>query len=531
MIRPVTLLCLADLHYENYEIPEIIQLGHFINNEICKRSEVWRPEYLAVAGDIINWTEEKKNIKNKAKYAKAAEEIGKLIKILQIQGNHVVFVPGNHDNTISVDIEFKRLSNNLEAFNEFSDSDAADAKKMAIAFEPYFEDYINFVQNFSQRFYFKSKCRALVNIVLDLFGTKKSIGASVFTKAPNVHRPEYTDSFKKTKLKGGDELAYLSGVRVFEDDKLCFVLTNTEWLYVPEDPFTNKNRMDNATKEGIRRYMDLYEKCRLCAPFVKDAFKLIHDKYTDYTVVTLSHRGLDDMRGERYVTDKEKIDSIQLIKANSHILLSGHDHTTYLEPPTLINNKVQHFKLGCVGRGDPATYNHIRTATLVRINPAQNRTDFIQMEYDNNRGRGQWTVKNEDSAYPLVSNYKSLHDENKNDFGIVVIRAKSNAENDVNRAIQNYYRSEGWEKTQICIVKEKIDDSFSVPEGEKNVLIVIWHDYEVFLAKGDREEIKREWKEGIDSFTAAHKGEILTQKITLSEVYVDRPVYDRLENK
>ena len=121
-------------------------------------------------------------------------------------------------------------------------------------------------------------------------------------------------------------------------------MVNTEWLYIPKDPF--EKHIDPYVSEGISTHMKLYEKCQLCTPLIKDAFQLIKDKYADYTIITVMHRGFEDLTWkENNASDKLNIDSIRYLKHVSDIILSGHDHTIRMEAPTLINNRIQHFRL------------------------------------------------------------------------------------------------------------------------------------------------------------------------------------------
>lgn len=504
MKRPVTFLCLADLHYRNVNIPRIDKLGEdlrgFIDEDRVGDNKKWAPDYLLIAGDIIDWTKPEDRIDNHAKYEKAREGIDGLIKKLDINKDHVIMIPGNHDNTIPGDVSPDTLGDNLKVFDNFcKNSDCKNTKALDDAFGPFFEDYIDF--------------------------------AKTYYYASPKNRPEYTADFKKDCFDNDDnDLEFISGVKVFENDHLCFVLVNTEWLYTSDGPFSRY--MKDEHYSNVKKYLKLYERCRLCPPFVKDAFELIQKYYKDYTIVTLMHRGFDDLRetGDKYVTDSEEIDAIDLIKNKSHIILTGHDHTPHLESPTLINNKVQNYRLGSVGRKDPLTGYYTHTATLIRVDRSQNLTEVLQMRY--HKDYDCWIRAKDAETFVLDSKYKRQFKKGKKHDALKIV-AKSNSEDDVEKAIKDYFGYDDSGNINLQIIKDKNINGIEV-DSEKTSLIVVWHDcviQQVFLKESDKENCSDghdNIRKAIEQFKDKHKLDILKGEISIVEVDIDYPTYYKI---
>lgn len=495
MKRPFTLLCLSDLHYRYAPIRAINDLARDLK-QYCLKNKNWEPDYLVIAGDVIDWTDEK-TPDNSKKYETAKKGIDLLIKALKIGKSHVVMIPGNHDNTIPGSVTFKELDENAKVFNECLNEKRFkkdNVKKLEDHFKGYFEDYIKFVKYYS---------------------------------SPSSHL--YSKQFDKDTKIGSSDLKYLSGVKAFEKDNLCFVMVNTEWLYVSDGPFVKK--MCRKTKNAIRNHMKLYEKCQLFAPFVKDAYNLINEneKCKDCIVVSLLHRGFDDLTwGEKNVTDRTKIDAVGLIKKNSQIILTGHDHSTRSDPPALLDNKVQWFSLGNTGRKDELTNNYIHTASLIRIDPSLNQAELLQMEYDN--GFFEWCFKENVRTYPFVPNHVSYRTENKSDLKLTVITAKSCIKGDVEKAICEYFESTGLTNTNLIIKQDFEMDTFDLPKSSKSQLIVVWHDYiKHAMCKDSNGRNCLEWEDAIRRVKEKYKMEFLLGKLSLVRVYIDYHIPDRLD--
>ena len=117
MKRPISILCMADLHCENGNMNAIDQLHkdykEFVDQKVDNQR--WNPDYIVVAGDVIDWTSQY----NPDKYDYAKKSIDGLIEDFGIAPKHVIIVPGNHDNMISTDVKIKDLDQDRSIFEKF----------------------------------------------------------------------------------------------------------------------------------------------------------------------------------------------------------------------------------------------------------------------------------------------------------------------------------------------------------------------------------------------------------------------------
>lgn len=491
MKRPVSILCMADLHYEKGNMNAIDRL-HFDFKEYIDKSvdnQRWNPDYIVIAGDVIDWTSQY----NPDKYDYAKESIDNLIKDFGIPEGHVIIVPGNHDNMLSTDVKIKELDQDRMIFEKYcNDEKGAILQSFKNTFLSRFEDYLVF-------------CKQYMN-------ETKYFNPSLLAK----------------------ELQCLAGVRVFDEDHLCFVIVNTEWLYIPKDPF--EKHIDPYVAEGISTHMKLYEKCQLCTPLIKDAYQLIQTKYADYTIVTVMHRGFEDLTWkENNTSDKLNIDAIRYLKSVSDIILTGHDHTIRTEPPTLINNKIQHFRLGSVGRKEPKTREYIRTASIIRCNPTGGQIELLNMEHESNL-KEEWSFLPHNKTYPLFSKYEQVeiktYYKKEND---TFIRSKCGTQSDVMNAVRHYY--EGLHESinlmiinSNDIVRYGLEELYQLNKASSGNYIVIYYIYNDCFKEDDINSGKMEKiKEEISIFREKYLMGILTNKIIIGEVFVETPVFDILE--
>ena len=491
MKRPVSILCMADLHYEKGNMNAIDRL-HFDFKEYIDKSvdnQRWNPDYIVIAGDVIDWTSQY----NPDKYDYAKESIDNLIKDFGIPEGHVIIVPGNHDNMLSTDVKIKELDQDRMIFEKYcNDEKGAILQSFKNTFLSRFEDYLVF-------------CKQYMN-------ETKYFNPSLLAK----------------------ELQCLAGVRVFDEDHLCFVIVNTEWLYIPKDPF--EKHIDPYVAEGISTHMKLYEKCQLCTPLIKDAYQLIQTKYADYTIVTVMHRGFEDLTWkENNTSDKLNIDAIRYLKSVSDIILTGHDHTIRTEPPTLINNKIQHFRLGSVGRKEPKTREYIRTASIIRCNPTGEQIELLNMEHESNL-KEEWSFLPHNKTYPLFSKYEQV--EIKNDYkkeNDTFIRSRCGMQSDVKNAVRLYYKGLP-ESINLMIINSKdivsygLEKLYELDKAASGNYIVIYYIYnDCFKEDEINSDKMKKIKEEISIFRENHLMEVLTNKIIIGEIFVETPVFDILE--
>lgn len=477
---------MADLHYEKGNMNALDRLCTdykvFVDKNVDNQR--WNPDYIAIAGDIIDWTAQY----DSDKYDHAKENVDKIIKGFGVKDGHVVIVPGNHDNMISTDVKIKELDQYKTVFEKYcNDEKGAVVQDFKNTFLPRFSDYADFCKKY------------MVNT-------------------------EYHDNSILDK-----SMQCLAGVKVFEDDHLCFVIVNTEWLYIPKDPF--EKHIEAYVSEGLSSHMKLYEKCQLCTPLVKDAYQLIKNKYANYTIVTIMHRGFEDLTWkENNASDKLNIDAINYIKLVSDIIFTGHDHTIKTEAPTLINNRIQHFKLGSVGRKEPKTREYIRTASIIRLNPVNGEIELLNMEYE--REKGVWSFNTHNKIYPMFSKYERIkwsYKEGNETF----IRAKSDDVGDVKNAIHRYY--EYLPKTikyQIIDADDVVKNGLDVYYNNCdtcNYFIIYYICKNIFFCNFEYNEVRNKAQLEIARFKEKHIVDVLNNSIIVGEVYIETPTIEILE--
>lgn len=490
MKRPISILCLADLHFEKDNMNGMDRL-HSNYKKFVSRSidnQRWNPDYIVIAGDVIDWTSQY----NPDKYDYAKTCIEALRKDFEIKDEHVIIIPGNHDNMISTDVKIKDLDKDRNVFEKYcNDEKGAVLQDFKSTFLSRFEDYLEFCKPY-------------------MVGTEY-FNPSILAK----------------------ELQCLAGVKVFKEDHLCFVIVNTEWLYIPKDPF--EKHIDPYVAEGISTHMKLYEKCQLCTPLIKDAYQLIRAKYADYTIVTVMHRGFEDLTWkENNASDKMNIDAIKYLKSVSDIILTGHDHTIQMEPPTLINNRIQHFRLGSVGRKEPKTREYIRTASIIRFSPIDGEMELLNMEFESNR-KEEWSFLPHTKTYPLFSKFEQIEikNEQKNEND-TFIKARSEMASDIENAIHCYFKGT-YRTPQIVNANNVIEyglERFYESDDMSDKYIVVYYIYnEVYFNGREINGIMARVKSKITSFKEKHLIEVLTNRIIIGEVFVETPIIDIIEKK
>lgn len=433
MRNPVTLLCLADLHCEKEEFKYFSWLADslwYYTKQLDNTQ--WEPNYLVIAGDIVFAKREKETEEiQKDKYYQAERVIEEFTtRFPHLKDGHIVIVPGNHDKTIPEDEDLSNIVEERDTFFDYikkiddSQNKKNVIKKFSEVFERRFKLYLNFVQQYQQNAKYNNE-----TII-------------------------------------GSNIRDLAGVRVFQDDNLCFVPINTEWLYIPGKKVIehirkcvdkNNNLLNIKVIKHIKKSVDknsnllnildnsvsVLERCSLCSPLIKDAYdKLVNDyKRENYTVITVMHRGPEYLPYEdKNPTDKAKPDSLGKILHLSDILLTGHEHQTRTDaPPSYIGNSVLHFKLGSVGRKEKNASENIRWASLIHIDPISGSVEHLPFVF--NCTQQKWEPKPSNS-YSLRSNY-DICTPNKDSWefngSIPVLYIKSNIKDIIEERIRKYF--------------------------------------------------------------------------------------------
>lgn len=460
MNLPVSILCISDLHFNNKPLEPIQQLGNDLlsythNNEhtACKR---WIPDYIVIAGDITD--------QGNKNYSEPKDHIDKLLEVFNLGPERVIMVPGNHDKDTS-NYDLTTYKKECDLFNRYQKK---ESPKLVDEFRKHFISRFSCYLSFADKF-----CSNNV----------KGAGEYHLYQNPKLLvSEEENDDDSKAKL--------LSGVRVFEEDSLCFFLVNTEWLYVPpkdlmkEDIRLGSLSITNNYYDEVKDYLSIKENCKLCIPLINDAFDLLKDdKYSNYTVVTIMHRDFKDLTWtENNHTDLAQKDPVSQIEAVSDIILTGHEHSVKIESPTFVKNNVQHFQIGSTGRDLTNNEAPIRTACVININPASERIELLNALYDciNNK----WSFDECERSFPLRPKYcQNDNKQGKTSNGErVTIKAKAMDDKIIEAEIANYFKIDTSSNLVLCpirynvdTIKEILEEAYKNREKDKTLLMVIYH--------------------------------------------------------
>ena len=122
MKTPISILCISDLHFNNKESKPIRQLGKdllvYTNNEENVSRLRWIPDYVVIAGDIIN--------QGNKDYSEPRTHIMELLKEFKLPSNRVIMVPGNHDkDTTNYDLTaYKDECDLFDSYQKMKQSDS-----------------------------------------------------------------------------------------------------------------------------------------------------------------------------------------------------------------------------------------------------------------------------------------------------------------------------------------------------------------------------------------------------------------------
>lgn len=450
----------------------------YIDKDVTRKK--WEPDYIVIAGDVKDAKEEKEE-----KYGDAEKFIKALRESFNIDRNHVIIVPGNHDKDAKISEE--QMRTDKDVFNKYSGDCRNNKKDFGDIFEPRFKDFINFISPYSNELQFK-------NCILD------------------------------ERLRG------LSGVKVFDDDHLCFLYVNTEWLYYPD---RDKAMVLSPGVKNITEFVRIDEDCQLCAPLIKDAFDLIKEKYKDYTVITVMHRGFEHFSyKEKNVSNKTTIDAIGDILQISDVIITGHDHVFSPAPPTLLRNRVQHFQLGATGIKENPTKEILRFAEIIRLDLSGEKVEQLILEYAKDPDNGDsWRFKRLKEEFPLFSKFiprKETLKIRSNTFGKTVLRVRAFCPDDIKRAIDTYFNQDSIiiSTDDRNTLKDRMESIVSIRANEM-CYIVIYYDFNMYLSDNrtngsDMSDIEQQ----LDDFRERHITEIMMGKIIINEVLIEYPLLD-----
>lgn len=384
MDRLISILCLSDLHLEAYSDGDSV-FKDFISrlyNEISNKHKPY-PDYLVIAGDIICAGK-----MEPADYSIVIDRINEITSSYRIDDFNVIAVPGNHDKYIkqeNLEIEQKKI---VKFYNYLNATDGREKFDVVESFASNFENY--------SRFYTK------------------------YLKIPSQNEKHTRYTWCKDIL--GDEnksLYSVSGLKIFDKDKICFLTINTEWAYLPQ----NTNKIETP---------------RLFPALINYSLKEIRREYPDYRVVTIMHRNPSEFSwSEKNLPQEHKIDIVYKLYNYSDIIITGHDHIERLLPPDKMANKAQLFKLGSTSMNSRTANEVAKNATMLYIDSINNAVRVETFRYNNLDD--EWEVSPE-KIYELPYKYDSSVNDNSTKLRGQTIYSKSTTIEDITEAIKLTYK-------------------------------------------------------------------------------------------
>lgn len=486
MKRPISILCMADVHYhaqgDNMRAVDSLysELVKYIDAD---RNRIkWLPDYIVIAGDVANQNGGYENV------SKFIENL-RSENAFNIAADHVIVVPGNHDkNAKGPSTQHSADRKVFEQIQHCEKLSSKDVNKFGDTFEPRFKEYIEFCKPYTSDLQFNENG---TDCVLD------------------------------------ERLRCLSGVKVFADDDVCFLYVNTEWLYVSG---REKAKVSSHNGDDFSEFVRLDEDCQLCAPLIKDACTLIREKYPTHTIITVMHRGFEHLSWkEKNPTDAALIDSVGYLIKTSDIIISGHDHVFSPAPPTLIGNRVQHFQLGAVGRKEPKTTEFQRWAEIIRLDVSNEKVEQLFVQYKNTDGGFLWCFEESQKNYPLFAKHlsKTEHSKVLPFFHDTILVAKWSGENDIKRSISTYFRIPPAYKLQMMAADLDISNRLEklVGQLQNPLYIVVYYRYQEYIEGiSIHSSPIRSIKQALDRFRDEHIKILITHQIIINEVVVDYPI-------
>ena len=143
MIRPVTILCLSDLHYDcNGDMHALNKLGvafhRFVNGDI-KRIK-WEPDYIVIAGDVAQ---------GEASYDSVGEFLNGFVENMPWLKDNIIIVPGNHDKQAPSTKE--AVIQEREVFEVFCKDPIKNRGQFHDLYYSEFRSYLDFCQEFARQ--------------------------------------------------------------------------------------------------------------------------------------------------------------------------------------------------------------------------------------------------------------------------------------------------------------------------------------------------------------------------------------------
>lgn len=403
MKRPITILCLSDLHLfpaENMGKNILDKLRGEIKT-LKGKSPAWAPDYIVIAGDLVDSRE-----KN---YQAVKEYLSLFINdfSFRLSPFRIITVPGNHDKDFP-----KNRQESSAAIDDsrIFDSEKQKNKKLFEAIESGGDFKFDLRREYKNNF--KQFGEFYREYVVPDSRDGKSIGEY-----------DYPQKYLGNEL---EDIALTSGIKVFHDSKTCFFCINTEWSYIPDD----------YSGDALKK--------RICTPVVRESIKQIKYKYSDYTIVTVMHRNPSAFCWEeRNAALDNRPDILRWLYQYSDVILTGHEHTEKILPPHMMENHAQLFQLGSAAVQGSSNSLPQYSAALIHLDPIVGELGICNLKYDDKKD--EWSSTIDSLRYPLKRNtsyywikqkQKTLRAEQSS---ALILKIRSAGNEDIEEAIRCSY--------------------------------------------------------------------------------------------
>ena len=464
MKRSITILNLSDLHIcaDNKKGAEALQsLSNNLHEYACSTEKdqiKWQPDYIVIPGDIIDSETKTSNVS----YDEAAKIINTILshcEHLKQRKERVIAIPGNHDKLIPHSSFYEQIQKNFDLFcsrekNETIEEEFVELhEKNFLPFSTFYKDYCPDPDPKDYHYFCYSK-------------------------------------FKEKNLK------YVSGLKVFDEHKVCFLCVNSEWLY---------------TGKGSKQEL------HLCTPIIKELTdELAKPKYSEYTVVTLIHRKPDDLSWQtKNHTDERTYDALRLLEQRSHVLITGHEHPIRTNRPDMIKNSIQHFKIGSPSATTRENERFPYSFSEIIIDPINLTVELLAGSYNDEKRK--WKFDTE-GIFPLREKFvPSACISELSRFDPICLKTSSIYKKDVEEAIQFYFGdSSNWKLTPLLV--EKPDVQIEIPPVKTHFVL-----YAFFPDDATYELLKKAYNKLI-SQDEVHKA-ILLNRLIISILIINPRIH------
>ncbi len=420
----LTLLHLSDLHIKN-NFPEQEKCRKRFLQFLKEYRQQGLIDYVAITGDVMHYSDNND-------YTPARDFIGKLLKSLELKKDALFVVPGNHDKDISDLLSLGEEGEEKKEKEEKIDQERTNVK--------------NILNGESEG-----------NKFLSRFSTYLDFAASYNT---GMEVPAFFEG------AGGKPV----GVCVRQKHKVCFVLLNTEWLYL--NPADQTNMMIGSV-------------------LVKEIDDMVYN-YEDYRVITLIHRSFRQLAWEEVYSEEERKSSMDLIIDFSNLILAGHGHTKSSGVPDFLQNRTQLLEGGAFGAlPDENKQVYKAQANLLKINFSRETLEILDLQYDYRKStwkkgdiRRYWLKS---YLYPLKKETEEMP-ENDPVEQYPVISVKNDAKEEIEKAIlQRLYGQDHAPDGINTVMCSLFETGFGLKKDGRNHLIF----YAFLYKKESKRELAR----------------------------------------